>query len=152
MAVKKSLCETGRADWRRAPLVGPEPPAVLVIEDDPDLAQTLAEALAGRGYRAASVRDGRDVIEDPERVIAGVGPVSRVDVVVTDLFMPRSSGIDVLEHARARDWAVPIVVMTAFASDELETQALHLGASAVFEKPFALEELLTLVDSIAPLD
>jgi DNA-binding response OmpR family regulator len=126
-------------------------PSVLVIDDDPDIATALADVIARRGYRAATVRDGREIMIDLSRIVPGLGPLSCVDVLVVDFAMPRSSGLEVLEYAKANAWPVAIVIISAFANHELQTRSMMLGAKAVLDKPFAPRVLVDVLERIAPL-
>jgi CheY-like chemotaxis protein len=140
--------EVPRQDWAGPDFVAP---SVLVIDDDPDIATALADVISRRGYRAATVRDGREIMIDLSRIVPGLGPLSRVDVLVVDFAMPRSSGLEVLEYARANAWPVAIVIISAFANHELQTRSMDLGAKAVLNKPFAPRELVDVLERIAPL-
>lgn len=126
-------------------------PSVLVIDDDPDLAVALADVITRRGYRAATVRDGSEIMIDLSRIVPGLGPLSCVDVLVLDFVMPRSSGLEVLEFAKASGWPVSTVIISAFANHEVQTRSMSLGAKAVLNKPFAPRDLVETLERIAPL-
>jgi two-component system phosphate regulon response regulator OmpR len=129
----------------------PSAPGVLVVDDDPDVVEILVDVLRRRGYRAAGVRDGSDAMADRSRVIPSFGPLSSVDVVVTDLVMPGESGLALMRHVRRHNWPVAIVVVSAFGDQQLRAQAEELRAAAILHKPFYLDELLTVIYRVAPL-
>jgi DNA-binding response OmpR family regulator len=129
-----------------------QPPGVLVVDDDYDVLDVVGEALTARGYRVLGARDGIDAMEDRSRYVAGFGPLSSVDVLITDLIMPQVSGLKLLRHIRENGWLTSVIVVSAFADHDLWAQALELGANAVLHKPFYLDELLDIVQRLAPVD
>jgi two-component system KDP operon response regulator KdpE len=128
-----------------------QPPGVLIVDDDRDVLDVVGEALTERGYRVLGASDGIDAMEDRSRFVAGFGHISSVDVLITDLMMPHVSGLDLLRHVRDNEWSSSVVVVSAFADHDLWSQALQLGANAVLHKPFYLDELLDIVQRLAPL-
>ena len=131
---------------------GGQPPGVLVVDDDQDVLDVVGEALTQRGYRVLGARDGIDAMEDRSRYVAGFGTLSTIDVVITDLIMPRVPGLELLRHIRENGWSTSVVVVSAFADHDLWAQAIELGANAVLHKPFYLDELLDIVQRLAPID
>ena len=71
-------------------------------------------------------------------------PALRPDVVVTDVKMPRLSGLGVLHKLRGA-LSVPVVVMTGLSDGSIRTMAMQLGAVAVLSKPFDPDDMLTAV-------
>jgi DNA-binding response OmpR family regulator len=130
---------------REAALVAP--PRALVAEDDPDMRALVVRALRLDGYDVVEARSGpelallvcSDVLESPD--------ASPVDLIVSDVVMPGCTGLDVLGMLRARDWAVPVLLITAFGSAELHADARRLGAS-ILDKPFELGELRRVVKTM----
>jgi CheY-like chemotaxis protein len=115
------------------------PPAtVLVVEDDPDVLDAVQTALAARGYRVLTARDGLKALT----VLAGTA----VDLILLDLTMPVMSGWEFLEQKRADPQLadVPVVVVTAVGS--VIGDAEDPPWVAVVQKPFRLQNLLATVD------
>jgi CheY-like chemotaxis protein len=129
-----------------------QPPGILVVDDDADVLDVVGEALTAKGYRVLGARDGLDAMEDRSRFVAGFGQLSTVDVIITDLIMPQVSGLRLLRHIRENGWLTSVVVVSAFADHDLWAQALELGANAVLHKPFYLDELIDIVQRLAPYD
>lgn len=129
-----------------------QPPGVLVVDDDQDVLDVVGEALTQRGYRVLGARDGIDAMEDRSRFVAGFGTLSTVDVLITDLIMPRVPGLELLRHVRHNGWSTSVVVVSAFADHDLWAQAIELGANAVLHKPFYLDELVDIVQRLAPVE
>jgi DNA-binding response OmpR family regulator len=105
---------------------------VLVVEDEPTLRETLAEALEAEGYRIVTAADGREALT---RFRA-----ERPDLVLLDLMLPELSGIEVCRIIR-QESGVPIVMLTAKDSELDKVVGLELGADDYVTKPFSLREL-----------
>src|SRR5919204_7000428 len=107
---------------------------VLVVEDDPKLAELLARSLRERSYAVDVVRDGEAAL-----VEAVVNPY---DAVILDVVLPRRSGIEVCRELRRRGSRVPVLMLTARDAVRDRVTGLDTGADDYVTKPFALEELL----------
>lgn len=112
-------------------------PRVLVVEDEPALAEGLAEALGFQGYDV-------DVAEDGER---GLDLAMRrgYDVMLLDVMLPRLDGFEVLRRLRAAGRTVPTILLTAKGAEEDRVRGLETGADDYVTKPFALRELVARV-------
>ena len=112
---------------------------ILVIEDDPRLAELLAQLLAGERHVvevAASGHDGLDLVE------------SGVDAIVLDVGLPDISGLDVARRIRSSGNGVPILFLTARDAVSDRVTGLDAGADDYLVKPFAFEELAARLRSI----
>ena len=115
-----------------------EKPAVLIVEDEAPIRETLREFLLGKGYGVSVARSG----EEAEDLLRGDG---RFGIVLTDLRLPMGDGVEVLRLAREVNPSGYVVLMTGFASLESAIEAVRLGAFEYLVKPFSLTELdLTL--------
>lgn len=84
-----------------------------------------------------------------DALCAAVDP-ALADLLILDVQMPGTSGIELLERLRCRDGAPPVILMTGDASDRLRARAAAAGAYAFLEKPFRGNELVRLViDALA---
>ena len=121
-------------DARRAPLV-------LVVEDNADMNAFIADTLRPR-YRVASAGDGRDGLEKALALVP--------DLILCDVMMPVMSGDAMVLELRLHPElaAVPIVMLTAKADDELRVRMLKAGVQDYLAKPFGVEELLARVDGL----
>ncbi|HVU01061.1 MAG TPA: EAL domain-containing protein [Polyangiaceae bacterium] len=108
-------------------------PRILLAEDDEATRVLVARALRSAGYEVLPAENGREAIEQMERV--------PVDAVVTDISMPEMTGIQLLRAIRGRDAEVPVVLMTGSPDVESAMQAVKLGALSYLTKPVDLEEL-----------
>jgi CheY-like chemotaxis protein len=106
---------------------------VLVADDDPELLQSVAEALTRVGADVVQATNGAQLIEH----MADHGPF---DLVVTDIAMPWMSGVRAMRAARTAGLGMPLVVMTALRDDGIAAEVKSVGAT-LLRKPFALGEL-----------
>ena len=113
------------------------PQHILVIDDEQNYLLILSALLEDKGYTVTA-------LGDPETALAFLEE-SEVDVVITDMKMPKLSGQDVLEHVKKNYPHVPVLIMTAFGSIEAAVEAMKLGAFDYISKPFANDELLLSV-------
>ena len=112
------------------------PPRVLVVDDDPALAEMLGIVLRGEGFEPAFVSDGDAAL--------GAFRREKPDVVLLDLMLPGTDGIEVCRQIRAES-GVPIVMLTA-KGDTLDVVAgLESGADDYVVKPFKPRELVARV-------
>jgi two-component system KDP operon response regulator KdpE len=105
---------------------------ILVVDDDRSLLRALRIGLSARGYEVVEARTGAD----------GVAQVSLADpdVVVLDLGLPDVDGVEVCR--RIRQWSqVPVIVLSAAATEERKVVALDAGADDYVTKPFGMAEL-----------
>lgn len=124
---------------------GATPPRALCValaEDDEPLRDLLADVLRGDGFDVVEASDGRALLD----AIAAKTP----DLVVTDVQMPHVSGLEVLETLRQKRANIPVVIMTATRDRRIRDAALMSGAAAVFQKPFDIDELRSVVFKFLP--
>ncbi len=112
-------------------------PTILVVEDKESMAEMLVQALGAEGYAVETAADGAQGIKRLREM--------RVDLVLTDLKIPKKDGLAVLTEAKLRDPLLPVVVMTAFGTIETAVKAVKEGAFDFLTKPFEMEHLLLVV-------
>ena len=110
---------------------------ILVVEDDPLVAEVLAEAIRGAGDEALVALDGAEALN----VLSAI-PVGGVFM---DLVMPGLSGLAVLAQIRKRHPLLPVAVISGHAVGETAAKAKGLGAVAVLEKPTTLAQLTEIL-------
>jgi CheY-like chemotaxis protein len=117
---------------------------VLIAEDDYAFRDLLVYAFEDDGYEAVAVADGYALLETiGASLLPGTG-VPPFDLVITDIRMPRWRGLATLESLGRNSLAPPIVVITAFGSDEVRRRAKGAGAVSVLDKPFDIDDLVRL--------
>jgi CheY-like chemotaxis protein len=112
---------------------------VLLVEDNDDLRTMIRDALTQRGFVVEEARDG---LQMSARLLADKKELPPPDVVVTDVRMPWSGGLDVLERLKSFGWKTRFIVMTAFGDSATHARAKQLGAVDVFDKPFEVDDLV----------
>ncbi len=111
---------------------------VLVVDDDGEMADTVAEYLSGHGYRSECAVGGKAALAALKK--------REFDAVITDLRMDQLDGMDVLEASRADDPTRPVLIMTAFGTIEGAIEAVRRGAFHYLTKPFKMEETLVWLE------
>jgi len=107
---------------------------ILVLDDERNYLLILETLLGEAGYDVTA-------LNDPELGLAFLEE-SEVDVVITDMKMPRVSGREVLEHVKRNYPHIPVLIMTAFGSIESAVETMRLGAFDYITKPFSNDELM----------
>jgi two-component system, NtrC family, response regulator PilR len=115
---------------------------ILVCDDEPSIREFLEILLKRAGHRVRLTRDAIDAIaalkeSDPKD--------GTPDLVLTDLRLPRGSGMDVLHHVQKSLPGVQVVIMTAFATTETAVEAMKAGAYDYVIKPFKVDELQVVI-------
>ena len=113
--------------------------AVLVIDDEPIVADALTVVLSDSGYEVTVATTGRD----------GLDKISeqRFDITITDLRLPDMSGLDVLSLIREKEPCSLIILITAHATPEITAEAVSRGAVDVLSKPFFPSDVLGLLEN-----
>jgi len=123
------------------PLPGtvPGPSRILVVDDDPDAREALAEMLES-GYQVATAHDGDEAL----RVARSEPP----DIILMDLMMPHMDGFAVLESIRAEPSTaeIPVIFLSARGDDAIRAKALDMGAVDFLAKPCSRRELLARIE------
>jgi two-component system NtrC family response regulator len=117
---------------------------IAVIEDERDLRVTYDRLLRRAGYRVVTAGSRAEGLN----LFRGAAP----SLVILDLKLPDGDGLDILRAARALDPPVPVIVVTAFATQAAREASLASGAAAFLPKPFIASVLLQLVrDELDPI-
>lgn len=110
-------------------------PAVLVVDDEPGMRDTLVAILEQQGYRVSSAPDGESASSAVQE--------ADFDVVVMDIRMPGRDGVSVLEEIG--EPPPQVILMTAYALEERLRAAVQANAFAILHKPFETRRMLNLV-------
>src|SRR5215467_6837610 len=113
-----------------------ERPRILIVDDEPQITRTLRTSLSMHGYEIHVANDGEAGLE--------AFKTSKPDLVITDLSMPKMTGIELCEHIRDRS-QVPIIVLSVRGEDKHKVEALDKGADDYVTKPFSINELLARI-------
>ena len=113
---------------------------ILLAEDDKDLNALVCARLVAEGYEAISCADGQEAIDALES--------REVDLVITDIMMPRVDGFALAEYIRETDTKLPILFLTAREDIASKQRGYDLGIDEYIVKPFDMDELLLRVRAV----
>ncbi len=111
-----------------------QPVTVLVVDDEPVLAEMVSMALRYEGWNIATAGDGSSAI--------AAARAERPDVVVLDVMLPDMSGLDVLHRLRQENPGLPVLLLTAKDAVEDRIAGLTAGGDDYVTKPFSIEEVV----------
>lgn len=115
-----------------------EGPSLLIVDDEPIIRDLCARAL--KGFRIIQANDGQEAAELIEQ--------EPIDVVLTDVMMPRLNGLDLLRQIKETTPDQIVILMTGYTEKEVILQALKAGADDFISKPLNLLQLRTTVDKV----
>jgi DNA-binding NtrC family response regulator len=118
-------------------LMLPERKQILVVDDEPNLRRVLAAQLVRDGYDVHAAEDGEEGLRLLEE--------NHIDLVITDLRMPKVDGMELLRRAVAMDRELPVVMVTAHGTVDNAVEALKTGAFDYITKPFDQAEVRAIV-------
>jgi two-component system response regulator MprA len=113
---------------------------LLVVDDDPDVRDSLERALRRAGYAVTTAVHGADALDSVAR--------SPVDLIVLDVLMPMVDGFDACRRLRERGNNTPVLILTARDAIDDRVTGLEVGADDYLVKPFALAELMARVRAL----
>ncbi len=111
---------------------------ILLADDDDNLRRVLEYQLGEAGFHIQSAKDGAEALELYNN--------EDFDCVITDLRMPKLSGLELLEKIKAEDSEIPVIVITAFGEVETAVTAMRAGAFDYINKPFNRDEILLTLE------
>jgi CheY-like chemotaxis protein len=115
-------------------------PSVLLVEDDAQVLGTLREAFVDAGFEVHVAHDGAQALTRYRQ--------RRPDIVVTDVLMPKQSGIELSLQLLREDPAVKIVVLSGAVGARFLEAGREIGVKRVFEKPINLPALISAVRQV----
>jgi DNA-binding NtrC family response regulator len=110
---------------------------ILIVEDDEEMGSLLRDFVEEEGFEADTVMNGYEAFRKLVK-----GPF---DLIITDIRMPGLTGLDILPRIKKLQPEIPIIVITAFGSQEVYQKALERGATAYLEKPIYFHKLRELI-------
>lgn len=114
-----------------------QPRSLLLVEDDPEVASVLKKRVHRLGIHVDCAQNGLEALE--------MFAERPVDAVLSDIHMPKMNGLELLFELRRRQYETPVIFITGFSSSDYIQQALRLGAIDFIAKPWADEELKTVI-------
>jgi DNA-binding NtrC family response regulator len=116
----------------------PQPPSILVVDDEVDTCRNLSDILSDLGYRVDVAYDGLSALEKVKQ--------NAYDVALLDLKMPGMNGLELFHHIRQLRSGTVGIIVTAYAGTDTTERALAAGAWQVLAKPVDFTRLLRLVE------
>lgn len=116
---------------------------ILVVDDDPEIVESMRTVLEARGYQVMAARDGNQGLMLAERELP--------DLLILDMMMPKKSGFLVLERLKGKDAktkSMPCIMITANEGGRHRAYAEMLGVNEYIRKPFAMDKLVGAVDRL----
>ncbi|MHB8969904.1 MAG: response regulator [Pirellulaceae bacterium] len=113
------------------------PPSLLITDDDGAFRDALCSVFAPRGFNTLTARDGDEALEIVRR--------QPVHILLTDMHMPRLSGLETIRQIRQRHLILPCILLSAGLDDGLMEEARDLQAFSVLRKPVRFSELTGVV-------
>jgi CheY-like chemotaxis protein len=120
----------------------PEPRTILVVDDDPMLLRMTDIVLRDGGYRVIMATDGASALRAIER------DAGAIDLVILDRRMPGMDGLEVLERIRRRGSDMRVLLVTGYAPESATDDASADGVTALLQKPYDPQDLLSAVRAI----
>jgi two-component system KDP operon response regulator KdpE len=114
-------------------------PAILVVDDEPQILRVMRASLPARGYEVKTAPGGEEALGEIRKEMP--------DLIILDLVMPGLSGLEACQRIREFS-SVPIIVLSAKGSETDKIAALDLGADDYVTKPFSLDELLARIRAV----
>lgn len=118
---------------------------ILIAEDDRVLRTLLARHLRRGGFEVIEARDGTTALTRIGDALCEEEP--SYDLLISDVQMPGHSGLDIASELKRGSWAKPILLITAFGSEEVHAEAERLGAT-MLDKPLDLDVLTDAVEHL----
>jgi two-component system OmpR family response regulator len=112
---------------------------VLIVDDEPEYLEVMAERLAGRGFVVDQAQNGNQALEKIDE--------AKYDVIVLDFMMPGMDGLETLKRIRAQKPDLQVILLTGHATVKSGVEAIKLGALDFLEKPAEIEKLTQMIKS-----
>jgi len=113
---------------------------ILAVDDVPEILDLIKEYLTMHDYQVLTARDGVEALEVLEK--------ETVDIVLTDIRMPRMDGFELTKKIKAHYTKIGIIVMTAFTSIYSEGDIREIGVDDYIAKPFSPEKMKEKIDAL----
>ena len=114
--------------------------SILIVDDDVGICETLSDIMEVKGYDTAIATDGYEALQKVKEVA--------FDVILMDIKMPGINGVETFKEIKKVRPEIAVVMMTAYAVEDLIGEALREGAYGVLYKPFDMERMIGLLEGI----
>jgi len=114
--------------------------SILIVDDDVGMCETLSDIMEDRGYHTVIALDGYEAIQRVKE--------AAFDVILMDIKMPGMDGVETFKQIKRIHPETAVVMMTAYAVEDLVREALSEGAYGVLYKPFDVERMIALIEGV----
>jgi two-component system, response regulator YesN len=114
--------------------------SVLIVDDNPSMANILAEVLEAKGFQVHPVSSGLEALKFLNQ--------HPVDILLTDVIMPEINGVELYREAQKIHPQLTTILMTAYSADELIQQGMREGIRTILNKPIDIDFLLSLLKAV----
>lgn len=114
-----------------------KPKEILVVDDDESVRQTLQDILVRNGYNVSLAANGEDAMEFLKNTMPGLA--------IIDLKMPGMTGMELISEIRAMSEKVPIIILTAYSTEDVAIDAIKLRVNGYVRKPFNIHDFIQTV-------
>ncbi len=111
-------------------------PTILIVDDQPEVATTLADILQAKGFKVLLAGSGEEALQ--------ILHTQAVDILLTDVRMPDINGVELYREARKTTPNLTTYLMTAYAADEIIQKGMREGIKTVLTKPLDIDLMLAL--------
>jgi len=115
--------------------------SILIVDDEPNYLIVMSELLRDEGFEVFTASNGREGLQAVKDV--------DLDLVITDMQMPEMDGMQLLNHVKALNRELPVIMITAYAQVEKAVAAMQAGAFSYLAKPFSNDELIVTIQKAA---
>jgi DNA-binding NtrC family response regulator len=112
-------------------------PSIIVADDEPDILETISDIVEAFHPHVLKANDGQEALD--------LFKANRISCIVSDINMPRMNGLNFLKEIRNLGHETPVIFVTAHTEKKMVIEAFRLGATDYIEKPFDIDQLLSLV-------
>ena len=121
---------------------------VLLAEEDRETRRLIASALRRDGHQVLEARDGVKLLELIGEALVDREGAGVPDIIISDIRLPRRSGLEVLAGLRREDWTTPVILIAPFKDAETNAEAYRLGADVVLETPLDVDDVRLAVRTL----
>ena len=116
--------------------------SILIVDDDEEMCETLSDILKLKGYSTHKAFNGSEALK--------IVDAEEVDVMLMDIMMPEINGVETFKKVKKLKKGISVIMITAYAVDELINEAMETGAFNIIYKPLDIDDLVENIVSAGP--
>lgn len=118
---------------------------VLVVDDEQNMLLTMQFILEVAGYKITTAEDGQEALE---RILKARSNGNPVELLITDIQMPRLTGMELIDELNRLEIGIPVLVITGYGDEQMITELSRKGCDEYLDKPFDDERLVERVANL----